>query len=320
MPVTAEEVTAAYRLLLGRVPAASEVAEWQHVGSFDELRDMFWHSDEFCSRVRQIGPAAVPAGARLAHDLPPIAVEWETTPDTQGRLLDYVTRTWTRLGQEEPHWSVLSADQFRADRLEGHAEEFYASGAQDAARVVATLARHGLTPAELPRIVEYGSGVGRVTPYLAAAFREVVAIDISPSHLAMTREAVDRSGCSNVRAELARAPSFGMKAPFDVWFSHIVLQHNPPPVIALVLRGMFSILAPGGVAIFQVPTYVPGYSFNLTKYLAAPKDGSIEVHCLPQEVVFQLAAQAGCSVLEVREDTAMQYPWLSNTFVFRKWR
>jgi SAM-dependent methyltransferase len=117
---------------------------------------------------------------------------------------------------------------------------------------------------------------------------------------------------------VARAPDFGMAETFDLWFSHIVLQHNPPPVIANVLRRMFSMLAPGGVAIFQVPTYSPGYRFNAEVYLAEPRQKNIEMHCLPQPVVFKLAAQAGCIPLEVREDLAMGYPWISNIFVFRK--
>ncbi len=89
----------------------------------------------------------------------------------------------------------------------------------------------------------------------------------------------------------------------------------------MVLRKALSMLAPGGIAIFQVPTYATGYKFNLASCLAAPTNtGTIEVHCLPQPVVFQIAAEAGCVPLEVREDTAMGPPshWLSNTFMFAK--
>lgn len=48
--------------------------------------------------------------------------------------------------------------------------------------------------------------------------------------------------------------------------------------------------------------------------------GTIEVHCLPQSVMYGLAVEAGCMPLEVREDTAMGPPshWPSNTFVFVK--
>ncbi len=109
-----------------------------------------------------------------------------------------------------------------------------------------------------------------------------------------------------------------MAEAFDLWFSHIVLQHNPPPVIASILRRMFSMLAPRGITIFQVPTYSPGYRFNVEEYLAKPRQKNIEVHCLPQEIVFKLASDAGCTPLEVREDLAMGYPWISNVFVFRK--
>ena len=157
-----------------------------------------------------------------------------------------------------------------------------------------------------------------MTPHLAKEFREVTAIDISESHLAMAREVASASGRQNTRLALARVPEFGMTEPFDLWFSYIVLQHNPPPVIALVLRRMFAMLAAGGIAIFQVPTYAPGYAFDVAKYLAAPKSGTIEVHCLPQSVVFRLADEAGCMPLEMREDEAMGYPWLSNMFVFAR--
>jgi hypothetical protein len=64
-----------------------------------------------------------------------------------------------------------------------------------------------------------------------------------------------------------------------------------------------------------------GYRFAIEEYLAAPTDtGTIEVHCLPQPVVFAIAAACGCVPLEVREDTAMGPPsaWLSNRYVFTK--
>ncbi len=112
-----------------------------------------------------------------------------------------------------------------------------------------------------------------------------------------------------------------MTEPFNLWFSYIVLQHNPPPVIAMILRRAFEMLLPGGIAIFQVPTYARGYRFELAEHLAkASAAGEIKVHCIPMPVVFQLARDAGLAVLEVHEDAAMGPPsaWLSNTFVFVK--
>jgi hypothetical protein len=110
--------------------------------------------------------------------------------------------------------------------------------------------------------------------------------------------------------------------PWDLWFSRIVLQHNPPPVIAWLLRTAFDHLAPGGVAIFQVPTHCVGYRFDLRSYLAREGDPAMEMHVLPQPAVFALAAEAGLRVLEVREDTHLvssnTSTWLSNMFVLRR--
>ena len=322
MPIPDDEIAWVYRLLLGREVTPEECGRWRNVASLDVLRRAAFDSVEFRGVLRGMAmDAPQRALARLALDLPPSVVEWDAPPATMDRLLDHVTRTWTALGHDKPHWSVLSSEQFLPEKIEENRRNFYASGANDLKRIVAALERHGLSPARLGRVVEYGCGVGRVTPHLAKTFAEVTAIDISSSHLAMAQEAAQEAGAWNARFRLARAPEFGMTEPFDLWFSYIVLQHNPPPVIAMVLRRALAMLAPGGVAIFQVPTYATGYSFELERYLANPTStGTIEVHCLPQAVVYRLAAEAGCVPLEMREDSAMGPPshWLSNTFIFSK--
>jgi SAM-dependent methyltransferase len=315
-------VCSAYRLLLGREASEGEAELWLGLSSLAELRDAFLSSPEFeAGRIHQESRWRQPPrqSPSLINTSPPLPVQCQIDATTGAQLLAYVQETWTKLGEEEPHWSVLSSDQFKSTQIQDHQDEFYCSGADDAALVKATLSRCGSPRRKYRRILEFGCGVGRVTPYLAESFDEVVAVDISTSHLKMARERIEKSGVDNVRFVLARVPDFGIEPnSFDVWFSHIVLQHNPPPIIALILAQMFKQLAPGGLAIFQVPTYAPGYSFDLANYLTGSKLGAIEVHCLPQSVVFELAHAAGCVPVEIREDEAMTYPWISNTFVFRK--
>lgn len=316
MSVSREDVAAAYRFLLGREASEEEVSLWEGAASAQALRQIFMDSPEFQNHVAQRALAGSQSGLRA--DAHPLALEWQSDPATQARLLDYVAKTWTRLGEEEPHWSVLSSEDWKAANIGKHIDSFYSTGELDAALIRGVLGRHGLKPADIRAPLEYGCGVGRVTPHLAAMFPQVTAVDISRSHMAIAAEAVAKRGLENVRFVLAAQPEFGMHEPFDLFFSWIVLQHNPPPVIALILRRMFACLAPGGIAIFQFPTYNPGYGFNVAAYLAAPKTGEIEVHCLPQHVVFDLAHQAGCVCLELMQDEGMGYPWISNIFVFRK--
>ncbi len=314
MSVFIEDIQFAYRFLLGREPSEREAAAWLGVPSLAELRKHFLESFEF----RAIALSAARNPPRLPLDLVPLAIEWQAEPNTEKTLLDYVKKTWTKLGEEEPHWSVLSSEEFKAANINEHRQSFYASGATDARLISAVLERNGIAAGRYRRILEYGCGVGRATTHIAKRFQEVIAVDISASHLSLAEKTIADSGNKNVRFVLSKAPDFGIEEGFDLFFSYIVLQHNPPPVIALVLRRMFRCLMPEGLAIFQVPTYVPGYSFSVARYLFEPKLETIEMHCLPQHVIFQLALEAGCMCLEVREDAAMDFPWLSNTFVFRK--
>jgi hypothetical protein len=78
-------------------------------------------------------------------------------------------------------------------------------------------------------------------------------------------------------------------------------------------------LRAGGIAIFQVPTYQEGYSFRIKDYLAQPPTLDMEMHCIPQHVVFSLIAEEHCKILEVREDGWIgRGHSISNTFVVQR--
>lgn len=108
----------------------------------------------------------------------------------------------------------------------------------------------------------------------------------------------------------------------DLVYSLIVLQHNPPPVIRLIVRAFLKALNPGGVAYFQVPTYRVGYRSSPGEYLEneAKKHVMMEMHVLPQRVIFQTAREEGCELVEVLEDgsTGLRFGEVSNTFLIRK--
>jgi SAM-dependent methyltransferase len=224
------------------------------------------------------------------------------------------------LGEERPHWSVLSSDQFSPEHIASTEAEFYLSGATDVAELLATLARAGVDPSGYRTAFEFGCGIGRVTPHLARHFARVVACDVSASHLRLAAARIKATGIENAEIVRATMPDFGMTQPFDLWYCRIVLQHNPPPVIRLILERACELLTPNGAAVFQVPTYAPRYRFSLTEYLETiEKPGNIEMHVLPQQEIFAIAQRAGCVPLQVAEDDSIGVPgWVSNVFTFRK--
>ncbi|MGH7093257.1 MAG: hypothetical protein ACREFB_06960, partial [Stellaceae bacterium] len=124
---------------------------------------------------------------------------------------------------------------------------------------------------------------------------------------------------TDVRLACLTGPGLCEFPEFDVLVSTIVLQHNPPPIAALMLDAALRKLRPGGVALFQVPTYGPRYRFVAEDYLAHLGEG-MEMHVLPQHAIFEIFERTGCRLLECREDAAVgnHEGFVSNTFFVRK--
>ena len=90
--------------------------------------------------------------------------------------------------------------------------------------------------------------------------------------------------------------------------------------MAMILRRALTLLRPGGLAVFQIPTYSSHYRFDIEEYLASPVPPSgLELHFLPQSILFKLVREAGCALLEVIEDGLVGDPQcLSNSVVVVK--
>jgi SAM-dependent methyltransferase len=318
LPAGPEDARACYRLLLGREPEDEEVLD-RHViaaPTLGQLRDRFLGTAEF----RRI---ALPPEAPEPPDAgPPPDVEAVVTAAEEDQLFLRQLRVWTQLGEQAPHWSNLAEDAYRPESFPANRRRFHASGAVDATALVALLARHGLTPEQLPRLLEHGCGTGRVTLHLAQHFTAVEGMDISAPHLALARAEAQARGMVHLRWLRCRGDQPMPAEGYDVWYSRRTLQWNPPPLIRRILELAFAGLAPGGVAVFQLPTWYPGYRFRAAEHLASPAPAAPELHLLPQGEVFALAAAAGLRVLEVREDThlpvAIPSALKSQLFVLRK--
>ena len=179
-------------------------------------------------------------------------------------------------------------------------------------------ARAGVDLARLHTCFELGCGTGRITEWLAGRFPQVIAADISRAHLDLARAAV--AGADNVTLmHLARLEDLAGLPAFDAFYCRIVLQHNPPPVIATILAQVLARLAPGGVGFFQVPVWIPGYRFAAATYLAGLESGPMEMHALPQRTLLAIVEAAGCSVRDLREDPlGPQFGGVSNTLLVEK--
>ena len=319
LPVTEYAVVWAYRMILGREPENGAITRdhADHTASLGELRRKFLQSSEF-----------IEAGDTTARDRkvglePACRVQVDVDGATRTRLLDHIARSWNRLGETEPYWSVLSEPEYESKRIGETREKFLESGREHVERLLATLRRNGIEANPDWEVFELGCGLGRITRWLAPEFRKIHACDISAAHLRIAREINgDAPHAGRIEWRQLKSPRDLDGLPgFDLFFSVIVLQHNPPPVIAMLLDGIATKLRPGGIAFFQVPTYHRDYYFDPEKYFQLRADTrDIEMHVLPQAEVFRIFRERGCVPLEVFEDelSGSRATQRSNTFLFRK--
>src|ERR1035438_7602927 len=227
MAVTEEEVIWCYRRILGREPESAEIIEQQvaAVDSFRELTLRFIASEEYQQRTT---PTAL-----IPLERSNIEIELAASAPELLQLNDRIRETWTRLGVDRPHDSVISGDGYLPQAIDAEAvERFYASGESEVSIIRTVLARYGLSQTAEKICVEYGCGLGRVTLALAALFKRVHGYDISPNHLKHANQRAAKLGVKNVEFHLCSAkPIGGDLASCDVFYSRIVFQHNPPPVI-----------------------------------------------------------------------------------------
>lgn len=316
MAVTREQVVDAYRLILGREPESEAVIEsFLHVTDWRQLREIFLGSQEFAQTIGAGYSHALPVGRYL--DVRGVEVDLRCSDVQLQQMFDRIGAEWKKFGETEPHWSVLVSDDFRQENLAANIDRFYASGKPDIDIHLNFLRRSAL-PTSFRRAMDFGCGVGRLTLALAEHVEEVVGVDISPPHLALARERADAVGAGNVTFEaIESVADLGRFGAFDLIISRIVLQHNPPPVMAAIYRRLLDALAPGGSAIVQMPTYIAGQSFAADSYLTSDQP-SMEMNALPQADIFRIIDSAGCVPIEIREDGAAGGGAISHTIAVRK--
>jgi SAM-dependent methyltransferase len=170
--------------------------------------------------------------------------------------LERLRATWGALGEDDPLWAILS----RPDKRGGHwnADEFFAAGVAEIAGLERHCAQLGL-PRERRRALDFGCGVGRLTRALAAHYAEVIGVDISPSMLAQARQL--HAHLANVRFVENAQPrlDFLPDASVDLVYSVITLHHIPAALQCGYVREFLRVLAPGGMAVFQIAN---GYAHN----------------------------------------------------------
>jgi SAM-dependent methyltransferase len=225
-------------------------------------------------------------------------IEIAANPDANRALLTHVQHVWSEYGKAEPYWSVLANDFYRMKTMtEAKIDHFYASGLDEVEHLNEVVARNGLNLPASITVAELGCGVGRMSEHFATRYQKYIGIDISAGHLEFARRRAGQRGVKNARYELIDR-FLAEPSAFDLFYSILVLQHNPPPIMIFLLDAFLGKLNAGGFAYFQVPCQLFGYRFRVADYLAAGQWSDMEMHALPQRHVFSLFQKHGLQPIE----------------------
>jgi len=179
-------------------------------------------------------------------------------------------RNWNEFGQTDPLWSVLTDVRFKDNKWDPVA--FFNTGEQEVESVLAGLNAMGVT---MPRrrALDFGCAVGRLTQALCRHFERCDGVDIAPSMIELARKYDRFPGRCHYHLNETDDLALFEDSTFDFVYSRLVLQHMQPRYSKKYIAEFLRVLAPGGVAIFQIPAGPPAPGQNWGKDWALPEAG-----------------------------------------------
>ena len=312
--LTPEQIRYVYRALIRRAPSAEEVRQWRGK-SVEKLRVRLVNSGEFRRLMSQSSVKIV--GAFLTA--PPNEIQIEGPPEQFERMVDRIKTYWSGRGETDAEFSVLTNAKFTADKIDANRDEFYHSGEKDFDTIKSFFDRNSCSLADVRSSIDLGCGVGRISAAMAKRFDKVVGVDISPGHLKKAQAWFDSHNLTNgAFVHLSDLEVVDTLPEVDLFYSLIVLQHNPPPVMYELLKRALRRVNVGGYALFQLPTYRTDYRFVWEEYFET--EPKMEMHSLPQRYAFAALQNAGFDLLECHQDNRASARHMSHTFFARRSR
>lgn len=316
-PLDRSQIVACYRAIFDRDPESEIVIE-NHLKSGASLESFLraaLQSPEF--KARRLLEA--PKSDHLARSSAPGDIDVSGRAKDMKSLLSHMKKVWTKYGVEDPYYSVLTNEIFRKSTIgDQEVAEFYANGIKEYEFITKILHHNGISLSSSSTVLDFGCGLGRVGAQFATRYKKYIGVDISAPHLAQAESHFRSIGLDN--SDFILLEKFLVEPIVaDLIFSVIVLQHNPPPVIGMLIKKMCQSLSPGGVILFQVPTGIIGYKFDLAHYLKnLPSEGVMEMHAFPQAEVYKIMRDCDCELVEVFEHDMIGPIGESTIFVAQK--
>jgi SAM-dependent methyltransferase len=246
----------------------------------------------------------------------------ERQPERPPKTLERVERQWTKLGEQDAMWAILTEPEKRSGQW--NEEEFFETGIreiEDVLRIAESIAS-----VRFENAIDFGCGVGRLSQALARHFDRVLGIDVSKPMIERA-ESLNRfpDRCSYLHNSAADLRAVETESA-DLVYSNITLQHMVPTLSRSYIQEFFRVVRPGGQVIFQLPSRprsVLRYRTKrmlplaLTNWLWRVRSGSpeaIESYFISEASVQALVRESGGKVLKALPDHQGPPGWQSRKY------
>ena len=226
--------------------------------------------------------------------------------------LNALSRHWDNLAKEDPMWAILSDPNKKGGKWDPG--EFFDSGFSEVVSVMEHVKQ--VQPSlRYKRALDFGCGLGRLTQALATHFDEVIGVDIAPEMI----KGAERYNSLGDRCKYILNPHPDLSVfdanHFDFIYSNLVLQHMHPRYSAVYLRDFIRVLAPGGVALFQIPSRmivtVKGLLMRIAPRSVLRMRYKMDMFCVPKDQVMAIVTSAGARIRLVQPDNSSGALWES---------
>jgi SAM-dependent methyltransferase len=289
--ISTYEIKKAYYYFLNRNPETNAVVKdkKERLQNFSELRDEFLNSSEFqLKNWPPLSPTFIGKKPNFSEDPP-------------SRLTEIVADQWSHLGDTNPFWSVLSADEFSGNIDAFQIEKFFRTGEFEVDKLLKAFEYHEIDLPQRLFILELGSGLGRVTKALARYSEYILGLDVSKPHIEIAKKYL--SDHTNITFELMDQQTMKTQSTklFNLFFSIISLQHNPPAIQRRLLENAVKTLQnKGSFVYFQTCCYIENYSYDESLHISLERD--FETHALPISVILEILARNNFTIIDLWRD------------------
>lgn len=156
-------------------------------------------------------------------------------------------RAWSRWGEIDPYFAVITDPRFRKGQIEEHRAAFMQTGEDYVVRHLDAI-EQTLGPVARGRALDFGCGVGRIALPLARRFDEVVGLDVSEAMLREARANGESERLENIIFARSDDPIMAAGSRYDFVHTYIVLQHIPVARGMAIIDRLLQQTATGGVA------------------------------------------------------------------------